>query len=483
MGELKDKAVKGVFWSAIDKGGVKAISFIVSIIIARILSPDDYGIIGMILVFINISAIIIDSGISQALVQRKDRSDTDMSTAFFFNIAIGLLCYLLLFTLAPAISRFYNVAELTSILRTLGLVLIFNSFATVQRANLLIRLDFKTMAMVNLIGVLASACVGLYTAYSGFGVWALVFQQLSMSIAVSSVFWIMGKWHPLLCFSTDSFKHLWHFGNKLLIAGLVATSLREVYSMTIGKFYHKAELGFYSRAVQTTDMVAYTTYDVINAVSFPILSTLQDDRTRLVAVYSRMLAMTAFIIFPVMTMLAVLAGPLVSVLLTDKWLPAVALMQWLCFARVFTPISALNMNILNAMGRSDLFLKLDLSKTPLVIIAMIITIPLGVKAIVIGNFVTTFISYFINAYLPGRLFGFGVKAQWKIFYRVVIAAGIMALCGSLVVHFLDNPLLALIIGSLTCLTTYTLSAKILKITQLQEISGILQAKFKSIEHQ
>ncbi len=481
MGELKDKAVKGVFWSAVDKGGVKAISFIVSIIIARILSPDDYGTIGMILVFINISNIIIDSGISQALVQRKDRSDTDMSTAFFFNIAIGVLCYFLLFILAPAISRFYNVAELTPILRVLGIVLIFNSLATVQRANLLIKLDFKTMAAVNLVGVIVSAGVGLCSAYSGFGVWALVFQQLTLSVTVTGVFWLLGKWRPFMCFSTQSFRHLWHFGNKLLIAGLVATILREIYSMTIGKFYHKAELGFYSRAVQTTDMVAYTTYDVINAVSFPILSTLQDDRTRLISIYSRMLAMTAFIIFPIMTMLAVLAEPLVSVLLTDKWLPAVVLIQWLCFARVFTPISALNMNILNAVGRSDLFMKLDFSKTPLIIIAMIITIPIGVKAIIIGDFIISFICYFINAYLPGRMFGFGIKAQWVIFYRIVIATAIMALCGSLVVHFVTNKLLALIIGSFMCLTIYILCAKTLKITQLQELSEIALTKLKAFK--
>lgn len=184
-----------------------------------------------------------------------------------------------------------------------------------------------------------------------------------------------------------------------------------------------------------------------------------------------------------MTMLAVLAEPLVSVLLTDKWLPAVALIQWLCFARVFTPISALNMNILNAVGRSDLFMKLDFSKTPLIIIAMIITIPIGVKAIIIGDFIISFICYFINAYIPGRMFGFGVKAQWKIFYKIVIATVIMALCGSLIVHFITHRLLALIIGSLTCLTIYTLSAKAFKITQLQEVLEILSAKLKSIKGQ
>ncbi|MDE6339491.1 MAG: lipopolysaccharide biosynthesis protein, partial [Muribaculaceae bacterium] len=389
MGELKRKALKGVLWSGIDKAGVKAVAFIVSIVIARILSPSDYGIIGMILVFITIANIFIDSGMSQALVQRKNRTASDMATAFYFNIAVAVICYIILFFTAPLISKFYEVSILTSILRILGLNIIISSFATVQRANLLAKLDFKTIAIVHIGGVLVSGFVGIWMAETGYGVWALIGQQMSSTFTSTLIFWIGGKWHPTTGFSKESFKGLWKFGSKLLATGLVATIMREIYTVAIGKAYRSAELGYYTRAVQTSDMVAITTNDIINAVTFPILSSLQDDKTRMVEVYSRMLGMTAYFIFPIMTGLAVLASPFISVLLTDKWLPVVPLLQWLCFARMFTPISALNMNILNAVGRSDLFMKLDFSKLPLTILTMLITIPLGVKAIVIGNFVTT----------------------------------------------------------------------------------------------
>lgn len=477
MGELRSKALKGVLWSGIDKAGVKAIAFIVSIVIARILSPSDYGVIGMILVFIAIANIFIDSGMSQALVQRKNRTQEDMSTAFYFNIVVAIICYTILFFSAPLISRFYQVEQLTSILRVLGINIIIQSFATVQRANLQANLDFRTIAFVNLAGVVISGAVGIYMAYAGFGVWALVGQQMS-SIGISTlVYWLFGKWHPEKGFSIESFKILWKFGSKLLATGIVSTALREVYSVAIGKVYRSSELGYYTRAVQTSDMVAITTNDIINAVTFPILSSLQDNREKMVQVYSRMLGMTAFFIFPIMTGLAVVASPFISVLLTDKWLPAVPLLQWLCFARMFNPISALNMNILNAVGRSDLFMKLDFSKMPLIVLTMCITIPIGVKAIVIGSFVTTFICYFINAYLPGKLFNFGVKAQFRIFWKIVIATLIMAIATWSAMLIVQSSLIKLIIGVLTGVISYLVMAFLLRISEMKEIEKIIRSKF------
>lgn len=472
MGELRHKALKGVLWSGIDKAAVKAVSFIVSIVIARILSPADYGVIGMILVFITIANIFIDSGLSQALVQRKNRTAFDMATAFYFNVIVAVVCYIILFFCAPLISDFYDVALLTPILRILGLNLIISSFATVQRANLLAILDFKTIAYVNIAGITVSGGIGIWMAMTGFGVWALVGQQLSATITSTIVFWIAGKWYPSVGFSKESFKVLWNFGSKLLATGLVATIFREIYTVAIGRFYRSSELGYYTRAVQTSDMVAMTTNDLINAVTFPILSSLQDDRSRMVDVYSRMLGMTAFFIFPIMTGLAVVASPFISVLLTDKWLPVVPLLQWLCFARMFTPISSLNMNILNAVGRSDLFMKLDFSKMPLEILVIFITIPIGVKAIVIGNFISTFICYFINAYLPGKMFNFGIKAQFRIFWKIVIATAIMASCVLLTMRLFDSNLMKLIIGILTGILTYLLSSFILRIKEMIEVFEI-----------
>lgn len=476
MSELRHKAIKGVLWSGIDKAAVKAVSFIVSIVIARILSPADYGVIGMILVFITIANIFIDSGMSQALVQRKNRTASDMATAFYFNVIVAVVCYIILFFCAPLISDFYGVALLAPILRILGLNLIISSFATVQRANLLACLDFKTIAYVNIAGISISGVIGFWMAKTGYGVWALVGQHLSSTLASTLVFWLAGKWHPTVGFSRESFKVLWNFGSKLLATGLVATILREIYTVAIGKFYRSSELGYYTRAVQTTDMVAMTTNELINAVTFPILSSLQDDRSRMIDVYSRMLGMTAFCIFPIMTGLAVVASPFISVLLTDKWLPVVPLLQWLCFARMFTPISSLNMNILNAVGRSDLFMKLDFSKMPLDILIMVITIPMGVKAIVIGNFISTFICYFINAYLPGKMFDFGVKAQFKIFWKIAIATAIMALSVWLAMMLFESVVLKLIVGIFIGFVSYAVVSIFLRIREFDEVKSIIVSK-------
>ena len=470
---LKKKAVQGVFWSSVDKILVKAIAFIVGIVIARILTPAEYGIIGMILVFIVISNILIESGLGQALIQKQDRSDIDRSTVFYFNLSIAFTCYLILFFAAPLIADFYEMSILTPILRVLGINLIINSLATVQRADLQSSLQFKRIAIVNISAVVISGSVGIILAYSGLGVWALVFQQMSSALISSIVFWIVGRWRPSLDFSKHSLRILWKFGSKLLTAGLISTIFREIYSIAIGKFYRASELGFYSRAIQTTDMVAITTNEMINAVTFPILSSLQNDRSKMIEVYSKMLGMTAFFIFPIMTLLAVFAEPLVKILLTDKWLPCVILIQWLSFARLFTPISSLNMNILNAVGRSDLFLKVDLSKFPMAVVAMIITIPMGVKAIVIGNFITTFISYFINAYLPGKMFGFGVVAQFKLFWKIILADICLAVCGIAVLLLFNNALIQLILGGIVSVSIYILISHVLRMNEWNNFKEIL----------
>lgn len=469
---LKNKAINGVFWTALDKVGVKGVTFIVSIIIARILTPADYGTIGMILVFMTIANIFIDSGISQALIQKQDRTQIDLSSALWFNIGVSIICYIILFLCAPLIARFYEVPQLCSILRILGLNLIINSFSVVQRATVSIALNFKIFTAVNLCASLFSGGVGIIMAYNGFGVWALVAQQITTQFIATLVLWSLNKWRPTTVFSKKSISQLWNFGWKLLASGLVATILREIYALVIGKVYRQTELGLYSRATQTSELIAYTTNDIINAITFPILSSLQNDRERLISVYSRMLGMTAFFIIPIMTLMAVVAKPLFLFLLTEKWIMAVPLFQWLCLARLFTPISSLNMNILNAVGRSDLFMKLDFSKIPLTILTMAITLPIGVEAVVIGNFINTFICYFINAYLPGKIFGFGIKAQSKIFYKIILATSGMVIITFLSLQIPLPLFFHLIIPSFIGFISYIILCYFLRIDSLKEITLI-----------
>lgn len=476
---LRNKAVRGIAWSAIDKIAVRGMSFLIGIIIARILMPSDYGVLGMVAVFITLSSLFIDSGFSQALVQKQDRTQTDMSTAFFFNVLVALGCYIVLFAVAPLAASFYEMPILVSVLRVVGLNVVIMSLATVQRANLLIKIDFRTLAIVDIISVAISGIVGITMAYRGFGVWALVAQTMTMQASSSMWLWLLGRWRPSREFSRNSVSRLWKFGSKLLVAGTVATTTREIYSIVIGKFYRSSELGYYHRAVQTTDVISGTINEIINASSFPILSSIQDERERMISVYSRLLSMTAFVVFPVMTLLAVVASPLVSVLLTDKWLPVVPLIQWLCFARMFTPVSSLNMNILNAVGRSDLFLKLDLSKLPLTILTMAITLPISVKAVVIGSFVNSFICYFINAYLPGKMFNFGVVAQFKIFWKIILATAIMASVSMLCMQLTESPLVKLFCGGFSALVAFYSLSRLLRIREFREILTVIRNKHKN----
>lgn len=475
---LKATASKGMLWSAIDKFAVQIAQFIIGIVLARVLLPEDFGLIGMLSIFLTLSNVFITSGMGSGLVQKQDRSDVDFSTVFVFNFVTSLFIYLGLFFLAPFIADFYNQPILTSLTRILGLTLIINSLAIVQSSKLTIAMDFKSLAKVNVIAIIFGSSAGLIAAFMGLGVWSLVIQSLLTAITTVTLLWFFSNWKPSLTFSKNSFKTLYGYGSKLLLSGIYAQSLNNVYNITIGKFYPAASLGHYTRAKGFADLSAGTISSILQQVAFPILSSVQDDTTRMVSIYSRLIKMAAFLIFPVITLLSLLSEPLVLVLLTDKWAPVIPLMQWMVFARIFYPISVINMSILNAVGRSDLFLKVDLSKFPLTVIVLLVTIPLGVKAMVIGHVISSGISFFINAYLPGKLYGYGGLKQLKDMVPVIIATCIMALFVFVTVSLLENLYLKLFIGGLVGGVIYLFICYLFKIKELQEIKSLLLSNKK-----
>lgn len=457
-----------MLWSAVDKFAVEGGHFIIGIVLARLLMPRDFGLIGMLSIFIAISQSFIDSGMGSGLIQKKNRTDVDFSTVFVFNLLVSVFFYLILFSTAPLIARFYEMPQLVSLTRVLTINLLINSLAIVQRSRLTINIDFKTIAKVNVTSVLVGGIIAIIFAYAGFGVWSLVIQNIIRSIVSVVMFWILSKWKPSLLFSQESFRNLFGFGSKLLISGLYAQIFNNIYNISIGKVYSASELGFYTRAKGFAELTAGTVSGILHKVTYPVLASLQDEKERMVSVYSRLIRMTSFFIFPAMTLLALLADPFIRLMLTEKWVPAIVLLQWMCFARIFYPISVINMNILNAIGRSDLFLKVDLSKAPLAIIALVITIPLGVKAMVIGHVVTSCIAFFFNAYMPGKLFGYGAISQLKDMMPVFFSTIIMALAVYLVVFLLDNLYIKLIAGVLVAVITYLLTSYILKVNELKE---------------
>lgn len=466
---FKNIATVGILWSALDKFAGQFGQFIIGIILARLLLPEDFGLIGMLIVFLAFSKSFVDSGMGAGLIQKKDRTEVDFSTVFVFNLIVSVSVYIILFFSAPYIADFYGKPELINLTRVLCLIIVINSFAVVQRARLNINIDFKTFAKVNVASVFLGGLMGVIFAYLDYGVWALVIQHLSGAMVTVILLWHFSRWKPSVKFSTESFKKLFGFGSKLLLASLYAQAFRNVYDISIGKFYSASQLGYYTRAIGFAELSSGTITNILQQVTFPILASLQDDKIRMVSVYSRLIRMSSFFIFPVMTLLAILADPIIILLLGEKWRPVIVLLQWMCFARIFYPISSMNVNILNASGRSDLFLKIDLSKLPILVISLLITIPLGIEAIMIGHVVTSFLSFFINAYMPGKLFGYGAKSQIRDMFPVLICTLVMAVIVYFTVFWLKNMYLQIVVGGLTGVLVYGFMCSLLKVEEVEEV--------------
>lgn len=433
---LKQKTISGLFWSFIDQFANLLISFIVGIILARILTPREFGLIGMITIFIAISESFINSGFSNALIRKNDATDTDYSTVFYYNLAVGILFYLILFFTAPLISNFFNEPQLTRIIKALGLILIIDSLTIIQRTILTKRIDFKLQTRISIISSLGSGIIGIVMAFEGFGVWSLVVQRLSKQALNSLFLWIWNKWRPSLIFSMKSFKELFSFGSKLLLSGLIDTIFRHVYKLIIGKFYSAQDLGYYTRAEEFKKLPSQTLNSVVGRVSYPVLSSIKDDRERLKKNYKILIRSIMLITFVLMLGMAACAEPLIITLIGEKWRPSIVFLQLFCFEGMMYPLHALNLNMLQVEGRSDLFLKLEIIKKLLAVPVIIIGIFLGIKIMLIGMILNSFIAYFINSYWSGRFIGYSSKEQ---IIDILPSFGVAALMAILV--FLLNIIL------------------------------------------
>ena len=467
---LKSKAATGFFWSAITTFSIQGIGLSITLILARILTPSDYGIVGILGIFFSFTQMFIESGFGNALIQKSDRTEIDFNTVLYFNFFISVLLYLLLFICAPLISNYFKIPELVLITRVLSLNIIISSLNIVQQVKCNINLDFKTPAFINIFSLLASGFAGITLAINGFGVWALVFQSIISSVSRTTLFIIFSKWKTKFEFSMNSLKRLFSFSSNILIAGILATSVNNLYSIYIGRMFSTKDLGYYSQSKQLPELLSNTIMTILQSVTFPILSSLQNNRNQMILVYSKIMRMTFFLVLPVLTLFALLTEPFVRIVLTEKWISVVPLMQWLCFARMFTPISSLNMNILNAIGRSDLFLKLDLLKLPITITTLLVTLPFGLKAVVIGHFATSCISFFINAYYPGKIFKYGAFKQLNESKYNFVATLIMASLVYFIRHFVENDVVYLFLGAVIGSISYLYISFILNVEELKEFN-------------
>ncbi|NMP16501.1 lipopolysaccharide biosynthesis protein [Thalassotalea sp. Y01] len=471
---LKSKAVKGVAWSLIDKLFTQAVSFVVVILLARELSPADFGLVGMLAIFLAISETLVNSGFSSALIQKKDRSEKDYSTVFLLNLSVSLLIYLILFFCAPFIANFYDVPELVELSRVLFIVLIINSLSIVPNTKLTIDLNFKLKSKINIISLIFSSFLALYLAINGFGVWSIVAQNITRSLVASILLLFFSSWKPRFYFSVKSFRRLFGFGSNLMLAGVISAIVNNLYGLLIGRYFTAQHVGYYMQGQRITTIMAGTISSVLQGVTYPIMTSVQDDKERLISIYKRVITMTAFISFPCMVGLTMIAEPFVIVFLTEKWLPAVPVIQWLCLASMFIPISALNLNMLNATGRSDLFLKVDLIKLPINLVALIVTVPYGIEAVVIGQLFTRIIAFLMNAYFPGKLFGYGAFQQLRDFKTIIISTSFMALTLSFVKT--NNVTVELVVKLLLGILVFLLVNFLLKTKSQTELLEIVKEK-------
>lgn len=477
---LKHKTVKGVLWSTLERFSVQGIQFVVMIIMARMLTPNDYGLVGMLTVFIAVSQSLVDSGFSQALIRKQDRTETDNSTVFYFNVIVGLLLYGLLYVTAPVIANFYHEPQLIAITRVIGLSVIFNSLVVVQRALLTIKIDFKTQAKAALTAAIISGIIGIWMAYNGYGVWSIVAQQL-INLGVNTfLLWILSHWRPLWSYSWKSFKELFGFGSKLMISGLIDTIYNNIYLILIGRVFSASDLGYYTRAHQFAQFPSSNLTGILQRVTYPVLCSIQNEDERLANVYRRFLRISAFIIFPLMMGLAAVAEPLVLILLKEQWMFAATLLTIICFSMMWYPIHAINLNLLQVKGRSDLFLKLEIYKKMVGVIILCITIPMGLIAMCVGSFFTSMIALIINTYYTGKLIKVGYICQMRDLMPIFLLSVSMGTIVYFIIHSLNiHPIAQLCVGILIGILYYILIASFFKFNELKDLVELLKRKNKN----
>lgn len=470
---LKNKAIFGAIWVLFDKIINQAGSFVLLIYLSQILSPSDFGLIAMLTIFLAVAQSLIDSGFSQALIQKSTKVTVDdLSTVFYVNLLASILLYFLLYALAPSIAIFYNQPELTLLSRVLFVVVIINALSLVPKTKLSIAIDFKTQGLINSVAMIASTIVAVYMVRDDFGYWSLVGMNLSKALINSILLIIFSRWYPKWVFSIESFKLLFSFGSKLMFAGVISTIVQNLYTILIGRYFNPTQVGYFQQGYNYTNILSNTLSSIVQGVTYPVMTSIQKDKNRLVQMYIKVMGMVTFLTFPVFVGFAAIAEEFVLIFLGEKWSPIVPILIILSFARVISPISSLNMNILNARGRSDLFLKADLIKIPVIIIALFIAIPFGIVAVAMAQLFSVVISFFINTYYPGKLFNFGAKQQLIQASPIIIASIIMYLAVSLVE--LDSLSLQLVIKTMVGVFVYILTCWCLNVRALKEIILIMK---------
>lgn len=469
----KNYVLSNFIWRFAERCGAQVVSFIVSVVLARILAPEDYGMIALVTVFTAILQVFVDSGLGTALIQKKDADDLDFSSVFFFNFAVCIILYLGLFIAAPFIACFYGNGDLTSVIRVIGLTIVVSGVKGIQQSYVSRNMMFKRFFFSTLGGTIFSAFLGIGMAYAGAGVWALVAQQLSNTMIDTLILWITVKWRPKLKFSWNRLKGLLNYGWKLLVSALLDTVYNNLRSLIIGKIYTSSDLAYYNQGDKFPNVIVTNINTSIDSVLLPTMSSVQDDRKRVKEMTRRAMKTSVYIMAPLMMGLAFCATPIVRLVLTDKWLPCVPFLQVFCITYMFWPVHTANLNAIKALGRSDLFLKLEIVKKIVGLIALFATMNISVKAMAYSLLVVSVLGQIINSWPNRKLLNYGYLEQLKDILPGIIIAVCMGACVCCV-HFIGlSDVLTLCIQIPLGMVIYILLSKILKMESYQYLSGML----------
>ncbi len=477
---LKKQAISGMVWTFAQQFSTQAIQFMISVILARLLLPAEFGIIGMIAIFMGIGATLINSGLTTSLIRTPDADQEDFSTVFYFNIIGSVLIYFILFFTAPLISVFFEQPILVNIIRVYGISFIINAFSTVQLTRLTQKMDFKTQMRVTIPSLIGGGILGVVLAYIGFGVWSLVWMALFQSFLKSLQLWIVTKWKPSLVFNIEKFKYHFNFGYKLLLSGLLDVVFTNSYTVIIGKLYSPAQLGFYTRADTVVQLPVANISGALSKVTYPLFAAIKDDNIRLKKVYKQIMQIVTFFVAPTLIIMGVLATPLFRFVFTEKWLPSVPYFQILCISGILYPFHVYNLNILNVKGRSDLFLKLEVIKKILLVVTILISLPFGIYGLLWGIVFSSAVGLFINTHYSGKFLNYNALEQIKDVAPILlisVIAGIVTWCvDKILINLNAIDLLRLSVGGLVGSLSFFALAILFKFQSVQDIKTIILKK-------
>lgn len=475
--KLQKKTLVGLIWSFIDLMANQGLQFFIMIILARLLLPEHFGLLGMVMIFVALSQTLVDSGFSQALIREKHVERIDYSTTYIFNILFSLIIYTLIYFIAPLVSQFYSEPQITQVLRVIGLVVFFQALSIVPRTILIRNIDFKTQTKASVTASISSGLFAIILALTGFGVWALVLRVVIQRAVESLMLIYVNRWKPVMEFSFSSFKKFFSFGWRLLVSSILDTIYQNIYYVIIGRMYTKRDLGLYTNARQIRDALNKGITSSIQRVTYPVLSSIQTEEKRLKYGFKKVIRLTAYVFFPMMLGLASIADSLLVFLLGQKWEPAVIYFQLLCIAAILFPMHAINLNILKVKGRSDLFLRLEIIKKAMTTVVLIITIVLnlGVASFIVTAIITSHLSLLINTYYSGKEIGYGTIEQIKDLFPSYLISFSMALIVYFIGHALTLSLiLIIIIQVILGIATYIIFSKIFRLPEYKEVLKLIR---------